>query len=273
MVMLFLPRMSRKTAYILAVISMLLLLVSTVTVYAVARGYKTDDSDLKVGMVVSLLTEDTTKVERTTPANQSLMVGVVVNADGSSLTVAQPDADVLVESEGEVQVYVSDLNGPVKKGDVLAVSPIKGVLVRANPDYSFLAGIATSDASADASSYTLDDNGKTIQTKVSLVSANLNRKGSQGNTTEKPSTLSSLGEALTGKYVSPVRVIVGLILFAIVIIIEGAIIYGAVSSSITAFGRNPLARALIQNELKFVAGLAVTVLTIGLAAVYVILWL
>lgn len=273
MVMLNMSRLTHKTR-LLGLVGLLLAVLGCVaTVEAVARGYKSNDPGIRVGMVVSLVADDPTKVERTSSKNQSLMIGVAVSANETSVTVINPGTDLLAESEGEVEVYVSDLNGPVKKGDVLAVSPIKGVLVRATPDYSFLAGIATSDMREDATTYELDDNGTKINTKLGFVTANLNRKGAQGTTKSNPSSLSSLGESLTGKNVSPVRVIVGLVLFIVVLIIEGGIIYGAVSSSITALGRNPLARAFIQSELKLVASLAFGVLVLGLAAVYAILWL
>ena len=249
------------------------LIFSTSTIFAVARGYQTDDDGLRVGMVVSLDAANMSKVERTTSDNQSRVIGVVTMADNSSVTVAKDDTAILVESEGEVELYVSDLNGPIKKGDLLAASPIKGILVKAKGSYNYVVAIATNDASQTTETHQLDNNGKKTTTKISKVAANLNRKGSQGTSQKEPSTLVNLGKALTGKDVSEARVVIALILFVIVLIAEGGIIYGAVSSSITALGRNPLAQKMIRRELLFVSGLAIGVLGLGLGAVYMLLWL
>jgi hypothetical protein len=48
--------------------------------------------------------------------------------------------------------------------------------------------------------------------------------------------------------------------------------YGAISSAITALGRNPLARSAIRREMIRILFVAIIVFLIGLGAIYGILW-
>ena len=88
----------------------------------------------------------------------------------------------------------------------------------------------------------------------------------------KISVSSPIGKGLLGKKVGEIRVVIALILFLIVLIAEGAIIHGAISSAITALGRNPMARKTIIKEMVRVIFVAIIVLVIGLASIYMILW-
>ena len=85
--------------------------------------------------------------------------------------------------------------------------------------------------------------------------------------------MSKLGKSLVGRDVGEIRVLIALLVFMIVLIAEGGIIYGAVSSAITALGRNPLARKVIQREMLQVFVVAIIVLVVGLGAMYAILWI
>ena len=141
-------------------------------------------------------------------------------------------------------------------------------------DTAKVIAIATtdSDASSDTQIYNLNEGGKT--TAISKIKVNLSRQGSsQGAAAAKPSALADLGEAIVGKQVNETRVLLALILFIIVMIAEGGIIYGAISSAITALGRNPMARKMIRREMVQVILAALAVLAVGLGAVYAILWL
>ena len=60
-----------------------------------------------------------------------------------------------------------------------------------------------------------------------------------------------------------------MIMFVIVLIAEGGIIYGAISGAITAPGRNPFANKIISGEL--IITMALVVLILGLGGVYAIL--
>ena len=252
-----------------------LMLLSTV-VNAIARGYTSDDTALQTGMVVALSNEGSSKVERATQTNTDRVVGIVTTYDNASVTVASENSRILVESEGEVQAYVNDLSGAVKQGDLLVLSPLKGVLMKGSDNTGArVIGIAaeTVTPETEGSVYILDQ-GDAKNTTIAKIKVNINRLGStNGAAQQDESALAKLGQSIVGKDVGEIRVLIALILFVIVLIAEGGIIYGAVSSSIIALGRNPMARQIIRREMIQVVLVALGVLFAGLGAVYAVLWI
>jgi hypothetical protein len=247
------------------------------SVAAIARGYTSSDSGLKVGMVAALTSDSANElqVERATQENVRRIVGVVTNVDDSLVTVASSDAKVLIETEGEMSAYVSDIGGEVTKGSLLAVSPIKGVLMKVPADSGFsVVGVASEGmaSKSDAISYDIQDGNSKQTVKITKILINLNRSGGGNSGDSANSSLARLGKAIVGKEVSEVRVVLAMILFLIVLLAEGAIMYGAVSSAITALGRNPLARSAIRREMIRILLVAIVVFLIGLGAIYGILW-
>src|SRR3990167_4653334 len=109
-------------------LAIVLAIVFVSSAFAIARGYATDDTSLQVGMVAALSDEGSSTVERATFDNEKRIVGIVTNTENSPVTVASSDAQVFVESDGEVEAYVADIEGDVKQGDLLSLSPLRGVL-------------------------------------------------------------------------------------------------------------------------------------------------
>ena len=256
----------------LAVFISLITVISSVG--AIGRGYATDDAALQTGMVVALSTEGSSKVERATQQNLDRVVGIVTTYDKSSVTVASNTSKVLVESEGEVEAYVSDIAGTVEQGNLLTLSPLKGVLMKAQDNSSDrIIGIAaeTVTSETEGSTYALEQGDKK-ETQIVKIKININQLGSSNASAQDESALAKLGQSIVGKDVGEIRVAVALILFVIVLIAEGGIIYGAVSSSIIALGRNPMARKIIRREMIQVSFVALAVLLAGLGAVYAVLW-
>lgn len=264
-----------RTALLVVLCLPVLVFLSASTVNAIARGYTSTDTGLKVGMVAALNDKGDAQVERATQENTRQVVGVVTNVDDSLVTVASSDAKVLIESEGDVTAYVSDMGGEVTKGSLLAVSPVKGILMKV-PQNSGLSvvGVAVGSVAekTDTISYEIPDGSSQRTIKITKISINLNRSGGGQNGSTVDSSLARLGKAVVGKEVSEIRVIVALILFLIVLLAEGAIMYGAISSAITALGRNPLARSAIRREMIRILLVAIVVFIIGLGAIYGILW-
>ena len=119
--------------------------------------------------------------------------------------------------------------------------------------------------------YTVQSDGKQKTVQVSLIRITLDKKASPPES-QADSSLKRLGRALVGKDVNEIRIIVALIIFFIVIVSTGGVLYGAVTSAITAFGRNPLAKDIIRRELVRVIIITLIVILIGLGAVYAVLW-
>ncbi len=242
-------------------------------VFAIARGYTSSDAGLQTGMVVALSLADSTDstVERASQENSDRVVGIVTTVEASLVSSGSQSSSVLVESEGQVDAYVSDINGVISQGDLLVLSPLKGILMKAGNVSGKIFAIAAAPPTA-TTPYSYQEGSSAHETQIAKTRVSLNNQGSNSATGSSNSALAKLGRSIVGKEVSETRVLLAIILFIIVLIAEGGIIYGAISSAITALGRNPLARRIIRGELLRVAAVALAVLLVGLGAVYVILW-
>ncbi len=257
-----------------ALAGFVLVLAAQVSVSAIARGYATTDSGLQTGMVAALSVDGSTNssVERASQESSNRVVGIVTTFDNSLVTVGSGASKVLVENEGQVDAYVSDINGAIKQGDLLVLSPLKGILMKSGDVPATVIGIAAGTPEK-TSPYSYQDGSQAKETQIAKIKINLNNQGSaNGSVLRSDSALAKLGRYLVGKDVGETRVLIALILFVIVLIAEGSIIYGAISSAVTALGRNPLARKIIQAEMVRVVIVAIGVLLVGLGAVYSILW-
>ncbi|HSX27441.1 MAG TPA: hypothetical protein VLG25_01525 [Patescibacteria group bacterium] len=241
--------------------------------YAIAKGYQTSDTGLQTGMVVSLtLDGNKDTVERATQATSNTIIGVVTTTDQSPLSVSEGKTKILVENEGSVEAYVSDINGSVKTGDQLEISQLKGILMKKS-DSSQGRVLATAvNDSGSSTEYSYQDGGQTKTTKISRINVNL-LQGNTTTSTNDSSSLSRLGRQITGKNVGELRLILAMFIFLLVLITEGGILYGAISGGLNAMGRNPLAKKGIRSELLRVFLLAAGILIIGLSAMYAMLWI
>ncbi len=249
---------------------------SAPTLAAITRGYNTDDAQLRPGMVVALSqssTSENPKVEAASLDQIERIIGVATTIDESLVTISSGDKESYVESEGEVNAYVSDLDGDIKYGDLLTLSPIKGVLAKASSSRPIVA-IALEDFSKEtAETYRIQENSGNKDVLVQRLRVNLDRQAFASlDSLENNSVLTELGRALIGKEVGEIQVVIALIIFFIVLVAEGTILYGAISSAISSLGRNPLAKNIIRRELVRVLFVAIAVLALGVAAIYAVLW-
>lgn len=253
----------------------LFLFVFSASAIAITKGFISSDESLKPGMVVSLSSDSSDSknpnVERANEENSDRIVGVATTVDEGTITVASSGQNVFVESSGEISAYVSDLNGKVKRGDQLTVSPLSGIMANFAPGSKVVLGVALEDF-PDQNYQTRQiesaDGSKTVN--IAQISVNLDMKNLVQNS-QLDSSLERLGRSVAGKDVSEIRIIAALVIFLLVLLAEGSILYGAISSSITSVGRNPLASKSIRKQLLQVIVVAMAVLILGLLAIYVIL--
>lgn len=242
---------------------------------AITRGYNTTDKELVPGMVVSLSADsfvDDPRVERATLERINSVIGITTTLDESLLTLTNGNMSVYVKTSGEAEAFVVNLNGNIKKDDLLSLSPLKGIMLKAD-SVSPIIGIAMEDFNTEeATSYKIKDGSSDKEVLIDKIRVSLDRQANVNTTPAvHASTLTRLGRAVVGKDVAEIRVIAALLLFFIVMIAEGSIIYGAVSSAISSLGRNPLAKGIIRHELVRVIILALAVLALGVMAIYSVL--
>lgn len=243
--------------------------------FGIARGYLTNDSGLQVGMAAALSTEGAEGylVERASQQNQSRAIGVVTTVDEALITAASANAKIYIETEGEVEAYVSDIGGIVKRGDLLVLSPLKGILMKADDTSPAIFAVSNSDFIVDSSQQYRFPDGNVKEARISKLIVNLNRKATGNSNQISDSSLRKIGKAIVGKDVGEIRVVIALIIFFVVLITEGGTLYGVISSAIKALGRNPLAGKVIRRELIRIVFIALLVFIIGLISIYGILWI
>lgn len=245
----------------------------------IAQGYHTSDSSIGVGMAVSMSNDSTPEnptVELSKRGNLEKFVGIVTTVDETLLSFPERNSNVLVANSGDVTAFMTDISGQVKKGDTLTISPLAGMLMKASDDDTFVVGTAIEDANSTVDTkeiHTDQNNTKTVV--VSSQKVNLQPHFRQVLTKKSESSfLVIFGESITGgKSVSQTQVIVALLLFFITLAVEGSIIYGAVQSSISAIGRNPLAKKAVYKQLLQVSWISLLILTFGFGAIALVLWI
>lgn len=259
--------------------SLLLLFLSSGRGLALSQGYTTSDNFLKQGMAVTLSSGDSQgppAVQSAAFADADKVVGIVVGSGDSLVTSAPAGSRIYVAESGQAKAYVSDLNGQVKQGDLLTLSPLKGILMRASSTAVPTVGTALENFSAAAgqSVSATDASGKSVKSRVALININVDIQPASavpGNSAS--SLLQNLSVAITGRNINGIRILSALAIFSTLLVIEGEIIYGTITSSITALGRNPLARGLVGWQSLRSVTIAGLILVFGIAAIAMLLWL
>jgi hypothetical protein len=86
-----------------------------------------------------------------------------------------------------------------------------------------------------------------------------------------PSVLQSLANALAGKKVNPLPILISLGIFIVTMIIVVSIVYSMIHSSIISVGRNPLSQAAVYRNVIQLSGLVILLLGVAVGSIYMIL--
>jgi hypothetical protein len=245
---------------------------------ALTNGYFTNDTGIKTGMTIALSndsTADKSLVERARISQPDKIIGVAVRLQDGLLTVASSNSQVYVATSGEVEAYVIDLNGTIKKGDTLAISPVRGLLMKANETTGGVTGVALEDFdSTKGESIEVNEDNNSKQTaKLGQIKINIDPRVARGVPVEGQSYFERLGRSFTNKDVTEIQILSAFVIFLVLLVVEGGLMYGAIASTITSLGRNPYSKRLIYIAFLRSIGLALLVLMLGLGAMYLVLWL
>lgn len=251
-------------------------LTGVLSAQTVTRGYASGQV-LQRGMVVGLTKADASKIEPIDVTRANDILGVVVAANDSPITLSGPNDRVFVATTGRYDVLVSDQQGAIKTADYITVSSLGGIAMKANDQQSTVvgrAGAAFDGKTNVLSSTTLTDgSGKARTVRITRIAVEVSigknplAKADSGT----PAILSKAGRAITGKTVSAVRLYLGTIIFIVGTVIAGAILYAGIHSSIISIGRNPLSRKSIFRSMIGVAFTSLIVFVISVIGVYLLL--
>ena len=240
----------------------------------ISKSYKSSDQ-IPNGSLVSLDNQKTDYVIQSNTKNGSKLLGVAVAADDSLLAVNPTDGSVQVATSGTAVALVSDLNGSIKVGDQIGVSPFDGIGMKISGGGRVL-GLAQTElnsSSTGAQKQTVKDaSGKDITIYVGLVRVTLGAGSSTASGTNSESQqlnpFQKIAKNLTGHTVSTWRVVLSLIIIIVAIISLITLTYAAIFGSIISVGRNPLGAHNVFKTLWLVLGMAILIAIVGGAAVF-----
>ncbi|HEX5395009.1 MAG TPA: hypothetical protein VFW52_01495 [Candidatus Saccharimonadales bacterium] len=239
-----------------------------------SQAYTTDGA-LTVGSLVSLEKGSTTHIKYADIETAGSLIGVVVNSDNSQLTISSGGQNqAYVATSGIEPVLVSDINGKIGTGDPITASPISGIgmLATGNAKIIGVAQDSFPNSTAKKTSYK-DDKGK--ETSVILgqvpVSINVAYYYKQPEKTVIPSAIQNIANALAGKQVDSLPVLISMGIFIVAIVSITSIIYSMIRSSIISVGRNPMSQSAIYRNVMQLSALVVGILALATGSIYMVL--
>ncbi len=257
---------------LLAVFAATLLAAPSWAVTSLSQGYTTSET-ISVGSVVSLVSNSTDTVTFGSTQNSNNLLGVTIN-DGSSLLTLNngSKSQVQVATNGVTPTLVSDCNGAIHQGDMVAASPIKGVGMLATTNTKVV-GVAQGEMTGTTKQKV--DGGVCANSDVTLgqvpVLVSVSYHYKQPDKTIIPAALQNIANSIAGHQVSSLPIIISSAIFLITVIIVCAIIYSMIKSSIISVGRNPLSQSAVYRDVIQLSALVLGILGVALISIYLIL--
>lgn len=233
--------MSQGIKFIVSIIFIAIIFSPQAGAGYITRAYFSDQQ-INPGTLVSLEKKDKNKIVLATNQNQNQLIGVAVKQSDSAVGLNPDKGNVTVTTVGVVSVYVSDISGSIKTGDSIAPSPLAGVGMKAVAASNII-GTAKTNFGSNHNSQKIDLKLKDgTKKQVSVTKISILVKVGAYNPADSANPLQQFAMSITGKEVSIFRLIMSTIFLIIIFSIIMVTIFTAVRSSITALGRNPLAR-------------------------------
>lgn len=224
----------------------------------ISHSYKSTDT-IKDGSMVSL---DPNRSDYVVPANVdngSQLLGVAVAGNDSLIAVDATPGNVQVATTGTASVLVSTLNGDIKVGDQVAVSPFNGVGMKAGSG-SKVVGLAQTDFNSGTSGATATSvktkDGHEHSVKVGYLRVNIAVGTNASVAADNVNGLQKVVQSITGHTVPTIRIIISLAVAIIALLALITLVYASIYGSIISIGRNPLAKYAVFRTLGSVLGLA-----------------
>ncbi len=240
---------------------------------SVSRSYSSA-SPIEPGNIVSLTTLQSKTVTLANTSNSDNIIGVVVALDDAIIEVDPSETKVQITSSGLANVLVSDVNGDIKIGDKVAVSPFDGLGMKSGTGERII-GLAQSGFDSGSETLTTvdvkDKSGNSKKLRVGRVQINVVIGNDDAAGDEKLTGLQNFVKSLTGHTVSTFRLLTSLVIGILSLLALLVLVYSAVFGSIISIGRNPLAEGSVFRALRSVLFLAVLVVAVALVFIYLLL--
>lgn len=238
-----------------------------------SRSYDTQ-GDVQPGNIVSLTSLSSKTVVLANTTNSDRIIGVAVAPEGSLIVINPDVTKVQVTTSGISDVYVSDVNGAIKIGDKVAVSPFDGIGMKSSSGERVIGIAQTAFTDGSSSAMTREVTSKSgVRKTIHIAKVQIQVVIGTDDTTDLRNLngLQRTVKSLTGRVVPTIRIVLSMIIALVTLVGLTAIIYSAVYGSITSIGRNPLARASIFRALRQAVLIAVAVLFAAFVFIFFLL--
>lgn len=246
---------------------------------AISQSYKTSTDDISQGTLLSVTSDDSTVVEpANSTSNGANIIGVAADKPLVELS-GNGGGKVSVVVSGSTEILASDVNGVIHVGDKITASPIGGIGMKA-VEASEIVGTAQAnfDDITTVSRTIKDSDGAEQTIKVGLLPLAVNisyyatTKTAEGMLSSLvPPFLQALANSVTGRQVSPLRVMLGTSALFFGFVTVTVMLYASIRSGVISLGRNPLAEKSLRKGLVDVVVAAIGLLVITIVVAYVVL--
>ena len=254
------------------------LFLASITVFAstpISENYSSDGK-LSLGSIVSLKSGTTDQVVASTNNNVNSLLGIVIDAGNSALSISSGrDNEVQVATSGTIDILVSDVNGKISYGDQITASPIAGVGMKANSNVRVI-GTAQGDLIGSAGSketpYTDSDGLKhtALIGQVPII-VNVAYFSKEQEKTIIPQAIQNVANALAGRSVSSLPILISAGIFVITMIVVVSIIFSMINGSIISVGRNPMSQSAIYRGIIQLSALVLAIISVAIISIYLVL--
>jgi hypothetical protein len=241
---------------------------------SISQGFQTTNNNISSAALVGIQKDSSNAIELSATSNKDRMVGVV--GDKPLIELSGGGSGVQVVTSGLTLALVSDINGKVVNGDKITASPIEGIGMKAT-ESSMVVGTAQGDLSGvETETREVKTKGGTKQ-KVHIgllpvqVSVAYYSVPEGAGASFVPSFLQDLANSVSGRNVSPVRVLVAALILLLLFVSITVLLYSAVRSSIISIGRNPLSESAVRKSLLEVGLTVGAVLLFATLVIYLVL--
>lgn len=241
---------------------------------AISQGFQTNETDLTPGAIVSIEPGTEGRAQLGNTDRLEYLLGVI--GENPLVALSSNTTEIQVVTSGVTPTLVSNINGDVQSGDKITASPINGVGMKATAS-SQVIGTAQEDfTNIQTSELTINDReGQGQVVRVGLLPVQVNVTyyvvQEEKDTSFLPEFVQQIANAVAGREVSVVRVLIALLVLLLGFISAGILLYSAVQSSIISIGRNPLSEGAVQKSLIRVGLTAFGILLVMVVAIYLIL--
>lgn len=223
--------------------------------------------------LVSLRENSTDEVTAATNENVQNLLGVVVSANSSSISITSAVVNqIQVATSGTMDVLVSDINGEITRGDYITASPIAGIGMKATNNARII-GVAQGTLQRPVVQSIKNADGTEREVNIGQVPVlvNVSSYFKQPERTIIPATIQNLANSFAGREVSPLPIILSAGIFIVSLIIVVIIVYSMIRNGIISVGRNPLSQSAVYRNVIQMSGLVLAILAAAFMAIYLIL--